>query len=176
MNAFITNENAYFAEDMEMMIEKKMMVFRHNRGFDRYYPCRLSNTTPQYVIPDRPCDPPCVPRYDFLGGSWWKRLGYGTACGCAYQASPRCKTCDEIEVVCDCFKCEDCEGKFEGCPRGINFGDDVMLCETCDNDRKDKMMKVWEWMTTVVTAEIRYMGTVKRWEHITRLLLERKKK
>jgi len=48
---------------------------------------RLSNTIPQYVIPETPCVPPCVPRHNFIGSSWWKRLGYGSACGCAYHAS-----------------------------------------------------------------------------------------
>lgn len=29
------------------------------------------------------CNPPCVRRYNFIGQSWWKRLGYPQPCGCA---------------------------------------------------------------------------------------------
>lgn len=29
------------------------------------------------------CNPPCVRRYDFIGQSWWKKLGYHQPCGCA---------------------------------------------------------------------------------------------
>ena len=37
-----------------------------------------------FGIHQTPCSTPCTPRYDFIGRSWNKRMGYNSTCKCAF--------------------------------------------------------------------------------------------
>ena len=86
------------------------------------------------AIPTAPCEPPCVPR-GMMGRSWWKNLGYASACGCAYEADKKEKAkpvvvyepdveddlCNECRLVPSTWEgkggyyCEPCFKKIEEC-------------------------------------------------------------
>lgn len=116
--------------------------------------------------PTAPCEPPCVPR-GMMGRSWWKNLGYASACGCAYEADKKEKSkpvvvyepdveddlCNECHLVPSTWEgkggyyCEPCFKKIEE-------------CLLCFDERATKEIG-GEWYCDQCAEDINYGNTIK---------------